>query len=211
MQLKLRKALRDAHAAAASESRLPTALEIAKSSIPYLDAVIEESLRVGAPTPLIAREAMRDTTLLGHRIPKGATLIISSAGPSYYRPSTSIPASQRSETSVSKYSGGSWDPETMDQYLPERWLKTVTTVKATTGEGVEEIVYDPNAGPFLSFGSGPRGCFGRKLAYLEMKQIVTLVLWKFHLRKLEGEIADYKTDEGVTVSPKQCYVGLDII
>jgi cytochrome P450 len=144
-----------------SDARQPTAKEISKANLPYLDAVIEEVLRIGQPTPVVAREAMVDTILLGHPVSKGTNL-----------------------------------------FNPDRWLK-----KDETGD----IVYDSQAGPFLSFSLGPRGCFGRRLAYLEMRMVLTLLLWNFKFRKLEGELASYKTVEAVTVMPKFCYVGLERI
>lgn len=185
---------------ALSEARHPTAKEITKLNAPYLDAVIEEILRVGQPTPMISREAMVDTILLGHRVPKGTTLLVSSVGPSYYSRPTEVPDSTRSDTSRTKYTGGVWDPEGMDLFNPDRWLKIDET---------GDIMYDSEAGPFLSFGLGPRGCFGRRLAYLEMRMMLTLLLWSFKFRKLEGELASYSTLEAVTVMPKFCYVGLE--
>lgn len=171
-------------------------------SIPYLDAVIEEVLRIGQPTPMVSREAMVDTVLLGHRIPKGTTILINSVGPGYHSTPIQMPDSARSDTARTKHFGGVWDPEDMDKFNPDRWLK-----KKETGD----IVYDPQAGPFLSFGMGPRGCFGRRLAYMEMRMVLTLLLWNFKFRKLEGELASYDTFEAVTVMPKFCYVGLEKI
>jgi cytochrome P450 len=202
VQTKLRQALKEGFSAAVAESRLPTAVEIFKANIPYLDATIEESLRLGTPAPMVAREAVEDTVLLGHNIPKGCTLLISQAGPSYLTKPADIPDSVRSETSRTKQRAGSWDPEDMEEFKPERWLK-----QGKNGE----TVYDPQAGPMLTFSLGPRGCFGRKLAYLEIRLILTLVFWSFNLRKLDGELASYETEESVTRMPKHCYVGLDIL
>lgn len=201
-QQKLRQALKEGFPAAVAESRLPTAVEIVKANIPYLDAIIEESLRLGTPAPMVAREAIQDTVLLGHHIPKGCTVLINQAGPSYLTKAADIPDSVRSETSRTKQRAGAWDPEDMEVFKPERWLK----------QGKDgEVVYDPQAGPMLTFSLGPRGCFGRKLAYLEIRLILTLVMWSFNLRKLDGELASYETEESVTRMPRHCYVGLDIL
>jgi cytochrome P450 len=189
-----------AFSAAISEDRQPTAEEISKANIPYLDAVIEEVLRFGQPTPVVSREAMVDTTILGHMIPKGTTLLVSSVGPGYHSLPIQVQDSVRSDTARTKYFGSDWDPKDIDLFNPDRWLK-----KDETGG----IVYDSQAGPFLSFGLGPRGCFGRRLAYLEMRMVLTLLLWNFKFRKLEGELASYSTTEAVTVMPKFCYVGLE--
>lgn len=208
VQQKLRRAMKTALAAAAAESRLPTAEEITKTSIPYLDASIEESLRLGTPTPLIAREAMEDTVLLGHRVPKGTALLISSVGPSFRSAPADVDDAARSETSRTKHWGGAWDPEDMEVFRPERWLREAGE---GDGDGDGRVTFDPQAGPFLTFSLGPRGCFGRKLAYLEMRLMLTLLLWKFQFRKLGGELASYKTDEAVTVMPANCFVGIDLV
>ncbi|KEY74712.1 hypothetical protein S7711_05462 [Stachybotrys chartarum IBT 7711] len=201
VQEELRESLRTSFAAAVSESRLPTATEIAKSQIPYLDAVIEESLRVGRPTPMVARESMVDTVLLGHRIPKGVTLLLSNAGPGFISKPLQIPDSMRSESSKTKQRVGEWDLEGMHLFKPERWLKEE--------DGVQ--TFDSQAGPFLAFSLGHRGCFGRRLAYLEMRLVLTLLLWNFRFDKLEGKLASYDTEEGVTAMPKFCYVRLQAV
>ncbi|KAJ8106065.1 hypothetical protein ONZ43_g7189 [Nemania bipapillata] len=53
-QTKLREALRTGYSAAYSEGRQPTAVELWKTQVPYLDAVLEESLRYDGPIPVTA-------------------------------------------------------------------------------------------------------------------------------------------------------------
>ncbi|EUC40094.1 hypothetical protein COCMIDRAFT_41530 [Bipolaris oryzae ATCC 44560] len=64
VQKKLLKSLRSFHTAAVTEYRLPTHSEICDASIPYLDAVVEESLR------------LEDTVVLGHCIPEGIHIMM---------------------------------------------------------------------------------------------------------------------------------------
>ena len=45
-------------------------------SLPYLNAVCNEVLRLYSPVPVTVRVAADDTTLLGHYIPKGTTIFI---------------------------------------------------------------------------------------------------------------------------------------
>ncbi|RYO89312.1 hypothetical protein DL764_008606 [Monosporascus ibericus] len=148
-QKKLRDSLRAAYAKAFDAGRQPSVADITKTSVPYLDAVIEEVLRLSAPVRQLVREAMVDTTLLGHRVPKGTTT-------------------------------DSWDHADPQAFVPERWLK-----KTVVDDGAAEAEahhYDAQAGPFLSFGTGIRGCFGRRLAYLELRILMTLLLWNFEAR-----------------------------
>lgn len=46
---------------------------------------------------------------------------------------------------------GKWDPATIADFNPDRWLDS-------------EGLFDPKAGPAVPFGLGQRGCFGRSLA-----------------------------------------------
>ena len=50
---------------------LPQTLE----SCSYLYAVCNEVLRVYAPVPILIREAVHDTTLMGHQVPKGTKIL----------------------------------------------------------------------------------------------------------------------------------------
>jgi cytochrome P450 len=202
VQNKLRGVIKAAFPDAISESRQPTAKEIIGANVPYLEAVMEECMRYSSLTPIVAREAIVDTVLLGHRIPKGTSLYICSTGPGYQTKPVHVNDSARSETSRTKHWGGEWDPNDLHTFNPERWLKM---------DGDGEVVYDAQAGPFLTFSLGPRGCFGRRLAYLEMRMVLTLLVWSFRFKKLEGEIAKYDKVEGITVVPKFCYVGLERI
>ena len=46
-------------------------------SMPYLNAVCNEVLRLYSPVPVTVRVSTQDTTLVGHFIPKGTTIFIS--------------------------------------------------------------------------------------------------------------------------------------
>jgi cytochrome P450 len=41
--------------------------------------------------------------------------------------------------------------------------------------------FDPSAKPVLAFGLGLRGCFGKRLAYVEIRILITLIIWNFEL------------------------------
>jgi cytochrome P450 len=175
-------------------------LEITKTSIPYLDAVIEECLRMGNPVRILHREATVDTTILGNRIPKGTTIFLCNEGPGFKKPAIPVDDSSRSESSRVKYQGGAWDPYDLHLFNPERWL---------TEDKYHNVVFNPQAGPALSFSLGPRGCFGKKLAYLEIRMVMVLLIWNFKLRKLDDEMSGYDVIEGITTTPKHCYVSLE--
>ncbi|EMD85675.1 hypothetical protein COCHEDRAFT_1219020 [Bipolaris maydis C5] len=80
VQKKLFESLRSFHAAAVTEDHLPTHSEICNASIPYLDAVVEESLPLSHTAIFQDRECTEDAIILGHYIPKGAhTMMIKKA------------------------------------------------------------------------------------------------------------------------------------
>lgn len=196
VQQELRQSLRAAYVDAAAQHRQPTVTEITKIQVPYLDAVIEESLRLSGPITAVVRQAQVETTILGHRVPKGVEVLIPLRGPSITQAPFTIDESLRSDSSRShSHIHGSWndDPEA---FIPERWLKY---------EG-DTVAFDSQAGPFLAFSSGTRGCFGRRLAYLQLRVLVVLLLWNLELGLLPEELQSFDAVDGLMTKPAKCYV-----
>lgn len=161
-QQKLRSELYVAYPKAVKEKRFPSYEEMKHAKIHYLDAFVEESLRLHTTT--VTREAQCDTIVLGHQIPTGTIIFLNSNGPGFYSPALPVDDSKRSPTAKKV---GAWDEsKDLKAFEPERWL-----VQQENGE----LEFDANAGPQLIFGLGPRGCFGKRLAYIEMRTIATLV------------------------------------
>jgi cytochrome P450 len=207
-QMKLRAALKSAYPAAVYQGRLPTLPEILKTRVPYLDAVVEEALRCAKVLPMTMREALVDTQVLGKPIPKGTTVVLMGNGPGMTIPSTSVPLDEKTYTRsdiarsyMHKY--GRFDDDGIEAYRPERWLKT-TTDEA----GLEQLEFDANAGPLFVFGMGPRACFGRKLAYLKMRVLYTLVFLKYKFEQIPDELADFDEVVLLTRAPKKVFVRL---
>lgn len=185
VQSTLRASLVNSFAQAAAERRAPTLDEIIKSNIPYLDATLEEMHRTSILFSAGVRVALTDTTILGYAIPKGTNVFMSQTGPDYFSAPLPIPEHLRSESSRSvKNPVGQWDPSDMKQFKPERWLKT---------DEKGDKYYDPMAGPHLAFGLGPRGCYGRRLAYLQLRIMLVLIVWNFELLEVKGEIGSFKS------------------
>jgi hypothetical protein len=143
-----------------------------------------------------------DTTVLGHAIPKGTDVFMLSNGPDFFSKPLPIDETRRSSTSRSSKSRpvGSWDPSTMNSFLPERWL--------VKDEGTGKEVFDALAGPHLGFGLGPRGCYGKRLAYLELRIIVVMVVWNFKLLRCPEDVSGYEAVDRLTRQPRQCFVRL---
>jgi cytochrome P450 len=204
IQKNLRSVLHDALSTAKEENRLFTFDEIRRAKLPYFDAVIEEMLRINAVT--VTREAMCDTTVLGCPIKKGTQVFFVSNGPGFLSPSLPLDDSKRSATSRAAKLNGTWDEtQELTVFDPERWL-----VRKNNGGSLSEndLEFDGAAGPQLVFGLGPRACWGRRLAYMEMRTIIAMLVWNFELLKTPPEISTYAGLEGIARVPQQCYIRL---
>ncbi|KAF4956535.1 hypothetical protein FSARC_11537 [Fusarium sarcochroum] len=204
VQTRLCQEIQKAHSEAAQQRRAPTVDEIIKTQVPYLDAVIEETLRYALVAPVTLRQAMTDTEILGVHVPKGTTIGLMGNGPSVMLPSIPIDPSKRSEAANAHIKKmGPYDESDIRQFIPERWLRTQTT---ETGE--EETVFDSNRRPSQSMGLGPRMCFGKKLAYMEVRMFFTLLFWEFRLGPIKPELAGHEELVVMTRTPKNVYVNL---
>lgn len=202
-QGKLRAALQAAHPDAYAEKRNPTAAEIMHATpTSYLEAVIEEIVRLSGTSDAIQRVATMDTEVLGHLIPKGTELWMLGMGPSMLEPSFKIDDNLRSDSSRRVSAEGrsrAWDESTnMAAFVPERWLQMQNG----------RAVFDALSGPVLTFGLGTRGCYGKRLAYVEMRLIITLIIWNFQLLSCPPELSGYEAVTGITRKPRKTYVCL---
>ncbi|CAG9982018.1 unnamed protein product [Clonostachys byssicola] len=203
-QAKLRDALHRAHPNPLAEKRLPNHSEITSTHCAYLEAVIEEALRLAHVFPLIERQCSEDTVLLGRYIPKGTILLIGTKGPSITENARIIDENIRSESSRAaalKRGYRAWDEKSdIGAFNPERWLKRK--------RGSDAWEFDSLAGPTLPFGLGLRSCFGKKLGYLELRLLVTLLVWNFDFQPVPSDLSGLEPYEGLTHRPKHCYVKL---
>ncbi|KAJ9630460.1 hypothetical protein H2203_000981 [Taxawa tesnikishii (nom. ined.)] len=198
VQHKLRSVLRASFSSAASAKTNPSCKEILTTSIPYLDACIEEVLRCGLTVPGAVRVTKVDTDILGHRIPKGVDVMCLVNGPDFVQQSLPVEEVKRSASSqANKDKVGLWDTTDIGLFQPERWLRE---------EEKGDVVFDPRAGQNMPFGLGVRGCFGRKLAMVELRIIFVLILWNFELQPTPKELSGYRACDRVTHQPQQCYI-----
>lgn len=106
-----------------------------RDSLPYLNAVVNESLRMAPVIPLNERVAIRDTVL-----PTGG-------GPNLKQP-IFVPKGQQVliPTYAMTRRQDLWGPDA-DEFKPERW----------TDDGGRKFGFE-----FIPFGAGPRQCLGRE-------------------------------------------------
>lgn len=197
----IREELRAAFSAAVEEKRQPNTDEINKSRLPHLEAFAEETLRLWPPFFQDKRDTMCDTTLLGVPIPKGTEILIPTGGPGVARPAIPCPEGLHTDDECRRRSNvPPWDPEDIATFRPDRWL-----VEGENGQ----LSFNPRAGPTLAFGLGPRKCFGQRLAYMQIRNVITLLLWNFRFKNMEGKLGSKDAKLEMSVVPKYCYVALE--
>lgn len=158
----------------AADGTLPSVEDLLNTPISYMDACIEEFVRLGNIHPRLVRIATVDTQVLGYPIPKGAQILSSSyvgEKPIEVPEELRSPMSQQSKDNFRQH----WDPEGMDDFRPERWLD-------------EDGKYDPKRFPRLAFSAGPRVCYGTFFVFFPTlsSPSVSRTLWLTRVR-LSGQ------------------------
>ncbi|PQE22673.1 cytochrome P450 1 protein [Rutstroemia sp. NJR-2017a BVV2] len=126
------------------------------TSLPYLTAVLNESLRMSPPLPDSLRREVPPggATIAGHFIPGGTTVSVAC---------WTLFHSSAHFTSP-------------DEFIPERWL-----------DGSGNINKQADAkNLFHPFSLGPHNCIGQPLAWMEMRLILSRLVWSFDIRVPEG-------------------------
>ncbi|KAL1836436.1 hypothetical protein VTJ49DRAFT_5157 [Mycothermus thermophilus] len=198
----LREALRAAFSSVPSTST-PSVTDILTSSIPYLDATLEEILRLANPIPLLSRTATADAVLLGCPIPKDTPVL---CNPQFVRePLSDVPEEKRSESSQQAWrlrKGRGFVTQDLDKFVPERWV-------TADADGKER--FDPEALTRLHFGMGERRCLGRELAMQLIRIFLVILVWNFELDTLPDALNSQLAEGSILRWPQQCYVRLEKI
>ncbi|OHF02267.1 cytochrome P450 [Colletotrichum orchidophilum] len=217
IQSKLRASMETEYRDASKEARTPSVEEIMRIKVPYLDATMEEILRCAGTAPLVEREASCDTVLLGYPIPKGTKIFFLAKGASIQKPAYEIDETRRNETCrIAVKNRGrvpEWDPADIATFKPDRWLTSADPSEKNRGgsiqtDAVVELEFDSTAGPQIAFGQGRRSCFGKRLAYVELRILVSLIVWNFEILECPEALSGYEGKDVVTHKPIKNYVRL---
>lgn len=161
------------------------------SSLPWLDAIIKESLRLYPPVAFVRRTAVKEKIIPYSpsdetdkisfvKVPKGTTLFVG------------IATANRLESI--------WG-EDAKQWKPERWLRGEPSATLDSSVRLPGIY----AGT-LSFLGGGRSCVGYKFALLEMKIILSVLLSRFSFSITDDNIV---WNLSQIISPSVRTVGAD--
>ncbi|CAN8100081.1 unnamed protein product [Discula destructiva] len=177
----------------------PSPGDILAADIPYLDASIEELVRIANIVPELVRETSRDTEVLGHRIPKGTTVVSSLYVGNKPFPPDIVPNEVRSENSRNnKGEFKSFWQEDIDEYRPERWL-------------MDDGTFDAKALPRLAFSTGPRPCSGRKFAQTNFRIMLVVLITNLEFLPIPEELNSNDATLGLSRSPCHCFARIKAI
>ena len=195
IQRKLRRHILDRFPEWHDDGRQPTFEDLNSINLPYLEAVVYESLRMSRTAGGFTRQVTEDMVIMGYFIPKNTDIVMTTL--SHYEdattpvykvppalakaakagkpaqhaekaqaadPTIDVPALNESLASLRSHGAsrkcGYWEAGTGLKFAPERWFDA-------NGK------FDPNAGPWMPFSLGQRGCFGRNLAVSQVPAAVS--------------------------------------
>ncbi|KAI3318858.1 cytochrome P450 [Xylariaceae sp. AK1471] len=148
LQEKLREEIREA---LPDDSIIDNSTDLAGilEQLPYLNGIMNETLRLYPTVPVTLRQAIRDSNIAGQVIPKGVTVVLSmwqmNRSPEVWGPGAA-------------------------EFRPERWI---TSGKPNTSGGAGSN-YE-----FLTFLHGPRSCIGQGFAKAEMRCLLASMIRTF--------------------------------
>jgi cytochrome P450 len=123
-------------------------------TMPYLNSVCNEVLRLFPTLPLSARVAVRDTTVASHFVPVGTLVLIS-------------PWAINRNPEL-------WG-EDSEEFVPERWIDDNTGRMMLNGSAASKY-------SLLTFFHGPRSCIGERFARAELRALVTAFVGSFKMQ-----------------------------
>ncbi|CAA9959842.1 hypothetical protein CFE70_003285 [Pyrenophora teres f. teres 0-1] len=122
-------------------------------SMPYLNGVCNEVLRLFPTIPLTPRVAIRDTIIADQFVPVGTTVFL-------------LPWAINRNPAL-------WGADA-EEFVPDRWIDKETG-RATMNGGAASNY------SFLTFLHGPRSCIGERFARAEMRAIVAAFVGSFEM------------------------------
>jgi len=137
--------------------------------MPYLDAVIKESMRLYPVAPFVLRRITE-------------TLVIPSPSPDGCESSFTLPADTFACIWIYGLHRNKKFWHRPDDFLPERWIDPeLRQLDAAQGNGI-------GAGAYMPFASGPRSCVGQPLANVLIRIMLARII-------MQCDIVDHRVDD----------------
>ncbi|KAI4089712.1 MAG: hypothetical protein L6R37_008002 [Teloschistes peruensis] len=153
---------------------------VSTKSLPFLFAVLQETLRLSPPTPDSMRRAVSEggASVAGENVPQGTTVRVSCYAAFRFEQNFSAP----------------------NAFKPERWLELEDNASSPYAIDKRAI--------FHPFSVGPRHCPGQTLAWVEMRVILSRLLCNFDIEVPKGSTLPEWTSQNFTGlgpnSPRTC-------
>ncbi|KAI6040779.1 cytochrome P450 [Pisolithus marmoratus] len=157
------------------------------NSLPYLDAIVQETLRLHPSVAELLRQSDEDDVIpLSEPVrTKSGETVDSIAVERGTVITMSIGCLNQSEAI--------WGPDAR-VFRPERWLEADgITKKAQEVKGHRHL---------LTFGDGPRTCIGKIFAVAEIKTVLSVVVKNFVLEMRDGPNTKVEITRGITLRPR---------
>ncbi|KAM7505514.1 hypothetical protein LguiB_004418 [Lonicera macranthoides] len=154
-------------------------------NLPYLQAIVKESLRLNPSLPLIYRKCIKDCKINGYDIVEGSRMVVNvyaiNRDPVYWK-----------------------NP---DDFIPERFLESSMNNHRVTKYQLDIKGQNQNYN-YLPFGSGRRGCPGVGLASVVLHVTIASLVQCFDWKIDGGDLVDLEEGSGFSVGmahPLVCY------
>ncbi|KAI6037494.1 cytochrome P450 [Pisolithus marmoratus] len=157
------------------------------NNLPYLDAIVQETLRLHPSAPELARQADEDDVIpLSEPVQTKSGEEVDSIA--IERGTViAIPVSCLNQAEAI------WGPDAR-VFRPERWLEVDgITKKAQELKGHRHL---------LTFGDGPRTCLGKLFAVAEIKTVLWVVIKNFVLEMRDGPNTKVEITRGIMLRPR---------
>lgn len=129
--------------------------------LPYLGAVVQESMRLHPTAPKMPRETTKNVVLNGHSIPKGTELLMAPL--------------------VCNLAAESWGTDARN-FVPDRWL-------SESAKKADNTTRPPFSN--MTFNAGPRHCIGQRFAESEIRAVIACLILRFELESAMGDYDVY--------------------
>lgn len=170
----------------------PLDYETSKGSLPILDAVIRETLRMHPPLHSLMRRVLKD-------LPVPPTLASTGAGSAAGKDTRTL-VIPKGHNVLAAPGVSAIDPQLWpdaDEFLPARWLEGgILKADKDAAAGADTVDYGWGAvstgtnSPYLPFGAGRHRCIGEQFAYLQLGTIIATLVRNFDWKLEDGKVPE---------------------